>query len=109
MAWHRWRRYVSVAERRRGAARKMDSLRKKGVDIRPVVIEGLKIGRTFWGEGWCDHLESFSDFSNRLPRGRTYVRNGSVCHLAISDGNIEAKVSGSEIYNVAIQIETLSP
>jgi len=77
-----WAPYVPVAERRRRAARKMDSLRKKGVDIQPVTIAGRKIAQSFWGEGWCEHLESFSDFENRLPRGRTYVRNGSVCHLA---------------------------
>ena len=85
----------------------MESLRKRGVDIQPVEIEGRKIAKTFWGEAWCDHLESFSDFENRLPRGRTYVRNGSVCHLAIAKGKIEAKVSGSEIYNLRIQIKTL--
>ena len=55
----------------------------KGVDVQPVQIDGRKIAKTFWGEAWCDHLESFSDYANRLPRGRTYVRNGSVCHLAI--------------------------
>ena len=71
------------------------------------LIEGRKIAATFWGEAWCDHLESFSDFANRLPRGRTYVRNGSVCHLAIAKGHVEAKVSGSELYNVTVKIKTL--
>ena len=85
----------------------MNDLRKKGVNIQPVEIEGRKIAKTFWGQAWCDHMESFSDFANRLPRGRTYVRNGSVCHLAISKGKVDAKVSGSEIYNVKITIKTL--
>ena len=107
MAWYGWKPYVSVAKRRQQAGRKMAALRKKGVDIQPIEIEGQKIAKTFWGEAWCDHLESFSDFENRLPRGRTYVRNGSVCHLAIKKGNIEAKVSGSDIYNIRIQIKTL--
>src|SRR5271157_476485 len=98
-----WAPYVPVAERRRKAMKKMDALRKKGVDIQPVTIEGRKIARSFWGEAWCEHLESFSDFENRLPRGRTYVRNGSVCHLAIDKGKIEAKVSGSELYNLRIE------
>lgn len=102
-----WAPYVSVAERRRRAMKKMAALRKKGVDIQPVEIEGRKIAKTFWGEAWCEHLESFSDFENRLPRGRTYVRNGSVCHLAISKGSIEAKVSGSELYTIKINIKTL--
>ncbi len=109
MAWngYGWRPYVPVWKRRIQAGTKMDSLRKKGVDIQPVVIEGRKIAKTFWGEAWCDHLESFSDYANRLPRGRTYVRNGSVCHLEINQGEILAKVAGSELYNLRIQIKTL--
>ena len=107
MAWYRWQPYVPVARRRQKARQKMEALRKKGHDIQPIEIEGRKIATTFWGEAWCDHLESFSDFANRLPRGRTYVRNGSVCHLAIAKGKIEAKVSGSEIYDVRVRIKTL--
>ena len=101
--------YVSVAKRQAQAKKKMDALRKKGVDIQPVAIDGRKIARTFWGEAWCEHLESFSDYANRLPRGRSYVRNGSVCHLAIEQGKIEAKVSGSELYTVTITIKKLPP
>lgn len=110
MAWYGdWKPYVPVAVRRQRALKKMESLRKKGVDIQPVQIDGRKIVKTFWGEAWCNHLESFSDFANRLPRGRTYVRNGSVCHLAIDKGSIEAKVSGSELYTIRIAIKTLAP
>src|SRR5437868_1317980 len=109
MGWYYdFRPYVSVAERRRKAAKKMESLRKKGVDVQPVQIDGRKIAKTFWGAAWCEHLESFSDYANRLPRGRTYVRNGSVCHLAIAKGEIEAKVSGSELYNLQIKVKTLA-
>jgi len=109
MAWngYGWRPYVPVAQRRARAQRKMDTLRKKGVDIQPVEIEGRKIAKTFWGEAWCDHLESFSDYANRLPRGRTYVRNGSVCHLEMKKGEILAKVAGSELYDLRIRIKTL--
>ena len=103
-----WAPYVPVAERRRRAAKKMKALRNKGVDIQPVTITGRDIAQSFWGEAWCEHLESFSDYENRLPRGRTYVRNGSVCHLAVSKGKIEAKVSGSELYTVEISIKTLA-
>jgi uncharacterized Zn finger protein len=77
------------------------------VNIQPITIESRKIATSFWGKGWCDHLESFSDYANRLPRGRTYVRNGSVCHLAIQTGTVEAIVSGSELYNVKVSISTL--
>ena len=102
-----WRRYVPVAERRAKARREMNKLRKKGRDIQPIEIEGRAIARSFWGKRWCDHLESFSDYANRLPRGRTYVRNGSVCHLAIRTGRIDAIVSGSELYDVTIRIDKL--
>jgi len=95
MSYGEWRPYVSVAQRRAKAAREMKKLRKQGIDIEPIEIQGRKITHNFWGEAWCKHLEQFSDFDNRLPRGRTYVRNGSVCHLAIKQGKVEAIVSGS--------------
>jgi uncharacterized Zn finger protein len=96
-----------VAERRAKARKEMEKLRKKGKDIQPVELINRKIAASFWGKGWCDHLESFSDYSNRLPRGRTYVRNGSVCHLEVKAGRIEAFVSGSELYKVTIEIKPL--
>ena len=106
MSWNYYgfRPYVSVAERRRKAEREMAKLAKKGKVIRPVQIEGRTIARTFWGKAWCDNLESYMDYANRLPRGRTYVRNGSVVHLDIRSGEIEATVSGSELYQVKISI-----
>lgn len=102
-----WAPYVPVAQQRARARREMDKLKKKGKHVQPVEIEGRTIARSFWGKAWCDHLESFSDFANRLPRGRRYVRNGSVCHLEIRPGHVEAIVSGSEIYRVTIEITQL--
>ncbi len=102
-----WAPYVPVATRRRQAAQKMAALCKKGVAVQPIVIAGRKIAASFWGKAWCEHLESYSDFENRLPRGRTYVRNGSVCHLAVGQGKIDAIVSGSDLYNVTVSIKKL--
>jgi uncharacterized Zn finger protein len=102
-----WRKYVPVAERHRKAQRKMDQLRKKGMKIQPVEIEGRTIAKTFWGKAWCDHMETLGDYENRLPRGRTYVRNGSVCHLDIQKGHITALVSGSSLYKIEVKISTL--
>ena len=107
MSWYGWRPYVPVAVRRARALKKIKKLRNKGLDVQPVEIEGRKIARTFWGAAWCDHLESFSDYENRLPRGRTYVRNGSVCHLDIAKGEVNAMVTGSELYTVKVVIKTL--
>ena len=108
MSYGEWRPYVSVAQRRAEAVREMKKLRSRGMDVEPIEIQDRKIAHTFWGKAWCKHLEQFSDFANRLPRGRTYVRNGSVCHLAIKQGKIEAIVSGSELYKVTIDIAPLS-
>ena len=103
----RWAPYVPVAKRRATAAKKMQQLKKKGHAIQPIEIQGRTIARTFWGKAWCDHMESFCDHDNRLPRGRTYVRNGSVCHLEINEGQVKAMVSGSSIYNITIAIKPL--
>ena len=104
MDFYGWRPYVSVAERRRKAAKAMAKLKKKGHPVSPVVVEGRTIVKTFWGKAWCENLEQYSDFANRLPRGRTYVRNGSVIDLQIAPGEIKALVSGSEIYEVAVKV-----
>jgi uncharacterized Zn finger protein len=108
MSWHyEFRPYVPVAQRRRLAQRELEKLRKKGLVDLPISIGGRTIAKTFWGKAWCDNLESYSDFANRLPRGRTYVRNGSVVHLEIQPGRISAFVSGSELYSVEIRISSL--
>src|SRR5205085_4692938 len=99
--------YVSVGARRAQAARELMKLQKKGRKISPVVIEGRTIAGTFWGEAWCDNLERYSDFANRLPRGRTYVRNGSVIDLQIERGKVRALASGSDVYHVTVSIKTL--
>ena len=99
-----WPRYAPVAERRAKAAKQLDKLRKKGRSIDPVTIEGRAIATTFWGKAWCDNLESYRDFESRLPRGRTYVRNGSVLDLQITPLTVTAMVSGSSLYTVEIKI-----
>ncbi len=107
MRYGGWAPYVPVAERKAKAKKLVEKLAKKGQKLNPIVIEGKKIAQTFWGKAWCDHLESFSDFENRLPRGRTYVRNGSVIDLQITKGQIKAKVMGSDLYEISIDIQTM--
>ncbi len=104
-----WLPYVPVAARRRKAEREMEKLRKKGAVLSPVKIEGRQIARTFWGKAWCDNLESYHDYENRLPRGRTYVRNGSVVDLQIAPREVTAIVSGSKIYKVKVSIGDVGP
>jgi uncharacterized Zn finger protein len=93
-----------MVQRREQAAREVARLTRAGRVVTPVVVAGRAIARTFWGKAWCENLESYSDFANRLPRGRTYVRNGSVIHLEIAPGAVSALVSGTDIYTVAVKV-----
>jgi len=108
MSWYSFKPYVSVAKRRANALREVNKLAKKGKKVSPVEIAGRLIASTFWGKAWCDNLESYSDFSNRLPRGRTYARNGSVVDLQIEPGKVTSMVSGSELYHITIKIKPLA-
>jgi uncharacterized Zn finger protein len=108
MSWYAWKPYVPVHKRRAQAAAYASRLAKKERrTLVPIRIEGRGIASSFWGQAWCDNLESYSDYANRLPRGRTYVRNGSVIDLQVHSGRVKAIVSGSEIYHVTVKIKTL--
>ena len=104
MSWYSFRPYVSAAARRRKAEQAAKKMSGKGRTLAPIRIDGRNIAGTFWGKAWCANLESYSDYENRLPRGRTYVRNGSVIDLQITGGKIEAMVQGSDLYKIAIHI-----
>ena len=102
-----WAPYVPVSERRKKAAREIARLKKAGQKVAPVVVEGRKIAASFWGKAWCDNLESYQDYANRVERGRSYVRNGAVIDLRIGPREVRAKVIGSEIYAILITIKPL--
>ena len=103
-----WAPYIPVAQRQRQAKQKVAALNKKGHNCQPIAIEGRAIAKSFWGKAWCDNLESYSDFANRLPRGRTYMRNGSVIDLRVETGKVKALVSGSDVYSVEIGVQPLA-
>lgn len=101
--------YVPVATRLANGRRTLAKLAKKrGRPLAPVLIEGKHIASSFWGKAWCQQLEAHSDYANRLPRGRTYVRNGSVLDLHIERGKVEAHVAGSELYTVSVTLKRLA-
>ena len=111
MAWRydfEFARPPTVGERRGRAAWAAESLRAEGKALEPVAIAGTKIAETFWGKAWCQHIETYSDFANRLPRGRSYVRSGTVIDLKLEPGKVRALVQGSELYEVELDIEPLA-
>jgi len=103
-SYWRWRPYVPVAARKAEAEKRLAKLKKKGEILQPITIAGRQIASSFWGRAWCDNLERYSDYASRLGRGRSYVRNGSVVDLRIEKGEINAKVSGQDLYSVRITI-----
>lgn len=104
MSYYGWKPYVSVAARRHKAEKAAAKARKSGADLSPVEPRGGAVAKTFWGKAWCDNLERYSDYTNRLPRGRSYVRNGSVIDLKITEGAVLAQVMGSSLYRVAVKV-----
>jgi uncharacterized Zn finger protein len=99
--------YVSAASKRLRAQKAARALEKKGQKLNPVQVDGRSMSRSFWGKAWCENLESYSDYANRLPRGRTYVRNGSVVDFQIVPGEIRALVSGGDLYRITIKIQPI--
>ena len=116
MAWYgnggwEFEPYVSVATKRALAARALAKLaRENGRKPEPIAVTTRRgpIATTFWGRAWCDNLERYAVFANRLPRGRTYVRNGSVVDLAVGKGKINAWVAGSELYEVTVRMAPMA-
>ncbi|MTK11492.1 MAG: hypothetical protein F8N39_05200 [Clostridiaceae bacterium] len=109
MGYYGFYEYVSVEEKREKAKKSLEKLKKKNPDISPIIIEGRTIASKWWGKAWNKNLESYADFSNRIGRGRSYVRNGAVLDLKIKEGEVYALVqgSGSKPYNVIISIDKL--
>jgi hypothetical protein len=103
----RWKPYVPVAQRRQKAARAVAKLKRAGTALSPVAAGRGAIARTFWGQAWCQNLERYSDYANRMPRGRTYLRNGSVIDLGIAAGTVTAQVMGSSLYRVEVNISAV--
>lgn len=103
-------RYVSVAEKRAKASKKLKQLRKKNPDINPILLEGSAIARTWWGKSWNLNLERYADYSNRIERGRSYVRHGAILDLRIDSGKVESLVQGtrSQPYSVNVKIKALN-
>jgi len=104
MSFYEWGDYVSIGEKRRQVQQTLTKLMKQGQSVAPVTIDGRKIAKSFWGQSWCSNLERYSDYEYRLPRGRSYVRNGFVVDLQIAKGEITARVNGSDLYNVKVTI-----
>jgi uncharacterized Zn finger protein len=102
--------YVSVAERRAQAERKLRQLQKKHPNLKPVILDSQTLAKTWWGKSWNSNLERYADYSNRIGRGRSYVRHRAVLDLQIRSGKVTAMVQGSrpQPYHVVVKVDKLS-
>jgi uncharacterized Zn finger protein len=106
--YFRWKPYIPAAARRQAAERTVAKMVRKGHALSPVTASRGAIAKSFWGKAWCQNLERYSDYSNRLPRGRTYLRNGSVIDLTIGPGEVTAQVMGSSLYRITVSISEVA-
>ncbi len=97
------------AEELRGKAEKSKNKSPRSRKLDPVVIQGRKIARTWWGAAWCENLERYADYDNRIGRGKSYVRAGAVIDLKMEGGTIRARVQGSRKtpYKIEILIDPM--
>jgi uncharacterized Zn finger protein len=106
--YFRWKPYIPAAARRQAAERTVAKMVRKGHALSPVTASRGAIAKSFWGKAWCQNLERYSDYSNRLQRGRTYLRNGSVIDLTICPGEVTAQVMGSSLYRISVSISEVA-
>ncbi len=109
MSYYAWKPYVSVGKRQKLAEKTAAKAKKSGKNYTPILAYRGAVAKTVWGKSWCDNLEAYSDYANRLPRGRTYVRNGSVIHLQLTAGAVHALVMGSSLYKVKVSVQPVQP
>ncbi len=109
MSYYAWKPYVSVGQRQKLAEKAAAKAKKSGKNYTPILAYRGAVAKTVWGKSWCDNLEAYSDYANRLPRGRTYVRNGSVIHLQLTAGAVHALVMGSSLYKVKVSVQPVQP
>lgn len=105
MNYYGWKPYVSVGQRQKLAEKAATKAKKSGKNYTPILAYRGAVAKTVWGKSWCDNLEAYSDYANRLPRGATYVRNGSVIHLQLTAGAVHAQVMGSSLYAVNVTVQ----
>lgn len=110
MRYYGFPKYVSVAEKKAMAEKKLTQLKKKNPGMKPVIVQGSALARTWWGKEWNKNLERYADYSNRIDRGRSYVRHGAVLDLQITAGSVNALVQGSRSkpYDVHIRIASIA-
>jgi uncharacterized Zn finger protein len=105
MSWD----YEEAQERKDRLEREIAKRVKRGERFESLAVPSgsKKLCATFWGQAWCRNLESYQVYESRLPRGRSYLRQGKVYNLEIEPGKVCAEVAGAELYETSVIIQPL--
>ena len=105
-----WWSYEDTKQRKARVQREIAKRQRKGecFDVLEAPAGQKKLTTTFWGQAWCRNLETYQQYESRLPRGRSYLRQGNVYNLKIEPGKLSAIVAGSELYDAGITIQPLA-
>ena len=63
----------------------------------------VKYGKTWWGDNWLDALKGI-DFTNRIPRGKSYANTEKVYDVKINGNIVLAKVKGNYAHHYNVQV-----
>ena len=103
--------YVSKAQQQQYASKSSLKLEKTlGRKLEPIILTSSKLATSWWGIMWNKNLERYATFSNRIGRGKTYVRNGLVIDFQIKYGEVNAYVQGTRKapYKVTVSIDNIN-
>lgn len=104
-----WWSYEDIEEQKKRLQREIAKRIKRGEKFEALAAPAgqKKLCTTFWGQAWNKNLESYQVYESRLPRGRSYLRQGKVYNLQIEPGKLSAVVAGSELYDTSVHIKPL--
>jgi uncharacterized Zn finger protein len=106
MSWHA---YEEARERKAELESEIKRRRARGEVFESLEVPqgSRKLTKSFWGKAWNEQLELHQEYEFRLPRGRSYLRQGNVYNLTIEPGLISATVAGASLYDVVVRITPL--
>jgi hypothetical protein len=103
MSFREWKPYVPADARRRTIEGG-----ERGEAMGSNAVAGCAVTRRHCedvlGQGVVREPRALQPLANRLPRGRTYLRNGSVVGLVIGRGEVRAPVIRTQLYRVEVRV-----
>lgn len=107
-----YQNYISISDQKAMALKSKKRLEKNlNRSLEPIILASTKLATSWWGKMWNTNLERYAEYSNRIGRGKTYVKNELVIDLQIEESKVFAYVQGKrrDPYQIAIYIDPTKP